>query len=233
MLRQICLFAFTALVTGLLAGCISEYQLYAEDPAGAAPDFSEPCRYSWVAENSRYRTVDSNGYGWSDAGNYGQSGLLPYLKQISSQCAASAPRGASEARVSAYSLEYVNRENRKSMMTPAGIAQMLTLGYAPIGMSNYFAVCVEARLPDGRRRAAMARGTLESTTNVWGAMDGPGLSGDTLRRKNREELLRHLTLQSWNKLWAPGETLDEHAVCRDTLDTLAKFEQPTPTRTTP
>ena len=233
MLQRIGFPALTVFVATMLAGCIADYKLFAEDQPAWAPDFSAPCSYRWAADRSLYRAVDSGGFGWGDSDKHGQSGLLPYLKEIASKCADQAPRNAPDAHVSAFNVEYVNRDNRKTMTVPAGFAQMITLGTAPIGMSNYFAVCIEARLPDGERRMAMARGTLESVTNVWGAMEGPMHPGNTLKRKNREQLLMHLTQQSWNKLWAAGETLPGNAACRDTLDALAKMQPPTLTRTHP
>jgi hypothetical protein len=211
-----------ALSAGLLAGCAADYKLFVEDASDPATDISEPCRYAWVADTSMYRAFDSSGYGWSRADRHGLPGLLPYLQEISSKCANTAPRGAPEAHVSAYNLEYVDRKNRMAMAVPVFIAETLTLGLAPFTTNNYFAVCLEARLPDGQRRAAMTRGTLESVTNIWGTMNTPTTPGGTLRQKNKDHLLQHLTQQSWNKLWAAGETLPGNAACRDTLDSLAK-----------
>ncbi|MSQ51339.1 MAG: hypothetical protein EXR28_05570 [Betaproteobacteria bacterium] len=206
----------------LLGGCVADYKRYSEERFSAAPDLSEPCGYRWVAERVQYRLEDGNGYGWGDAAMRGQTNLLPNLRRLSAKCAVNAPLSAPEARVSAYTLEFVNRDNRKAMIFPAGFFHLTTLGYLPLEMSNYFAVCMQARLPDGSMRVAVARGTLEAVTNVWGAMESPMHAGDTLRQKNRGQLLLDLTQQAWHKLWVQGQKPSQEANCRATLDGLVK-----------
>ena len=214
--------AVLACLLTMLGGCVADYKRYSEERFSAAPDLSEPCGYRWVAERSQYRAEDGKGHGWGDAGMRGQAYLLPYLAKLSAKCVVNAPSNVPQAHVSAYTLEFVNRGNRKAMIVPAGFFQLTTLGYLPLEMNNYFAVCVEARLPDGSMRVAMARGTLEAVTNVWGAMESPLHAGDTMRRKNREQLLRDLGQQAWHKLWVRGQMPSRETTCRATLDGLVK-----------
>jgi hypothetical protein len=221
-MRRNSLPALLALVAPLLAGCIAEYRTYAEDRFTTATDLAEPCRYRWSAEKSLYRAADRNDYAWGDAHKRGHRGLLPYLKQLTSQCATSPQRDAPQARIAAHTLEYVNKQNRNAITAPAAYLNVVALGYVPLEMVNYFAVCVEASFPDGQRRAAVSEGSLEARANTWGTIESPLYPGATLRRENKEQLLLHLTQQAWNKLWIPGQTLAEGSSCRATLDRLAK-----------
>lgn len=217
-MRNISALAVIAFAAPLLGACVADYKLYAEDQFNAPSDLSESCRYQWVAEKSFYRLDDTRHHGWGDARLQGQASLQPYLKQLTAKCAGRPPSTGAQAQVSAHALEYVNWGKRNAMAIPAGLLNLITIGYAPLEMSNHFAVCVEANFPDGPRRAAMAQGTLDAVTNVWGAMESPIHPGGSLRRASREQLLQQLTQQAWHKLWIRGQTLAEGSTCRATLD---------------
>ncbi|MFM9969803.1 MAG: hypothetical protein ACKVQK_15535 [Burkholderiales bacterium] len=206
----------------LLGACVAEYKLYAENEFDTPPDLSEPCSYRWSADKSWYRTADVNNFPWGDAHLRGQPGLLPFLKQISSKCATPVASTVPQARISAHTLEYIDKFKRGAGNVPVAFFAVTSVGFLPTEMSNYFAVCMEAALPDGRFRVAVAQGTMEAVTNVWGAVDGPLHRGASLRLKNKEQLLQHLTQQAWHKLWTPGQTLAAGNDCRKTLDNLAK-----------
>lgn len=205
----------------LLGGCVADYKRFSEERFSAAPNLSEPCRYQWVAEKAWFRTVDHNGFGWTDAVNYGFPALQRNLKVVAANCPANDRAGAAQARVSAHYLEYANQGNRKAMMLPVVYVQILTFGYMPLEMTNYYAACVEATTPEGPRRAAIAQGKLDAVTNVWGASDSLLHPGYAIRRQNKEQLLHDLTQQAWHKLWTPGQDL-AGAGCRDTLNALVK-----------
>ena len=220
-MRQIRIVALAALAAPLFAGCVADYRLFAEDKFSTAPDASAYCQYRWTAARSQYRVQDGRSYGWADAEQRGQPGLLPYLRELVTDCAGRTPKDSVGASVSAYTVDYFNKEKRDARVVPTALMNMVSIGIMPMELSNNFAVCVEARMPDGQVRRAMARGTLDSVTNIWGAMESPLHRGGTIRHDNKFELLRHVTQQAWNKLWLPGQTLDPKTACKGTLDALS------------
>ena len=206
----------------LLGGCVASYKHFSEERFSAAPDLTEACRYQWTAEKAYFRSEDQNGFGWADAGNRGFPGLQRDLKELAAKCPGTDRKAGAQARVSAHYLEYAEQSNRKAMLLPVVYFQLLSFGYAPMDMTNFYAVCVEAATPEGPRRAALAQGKLDAIANVWGASQSLLHPGGTMRQQNKERLLRDLTQQAWHKLWAPQQGLPVGIGCRGLLDALDK-----------
>lgn len=205
-----------------LGGCVAHYKPFSEERFSAAPELSHACRFQWTAEKAWFRADDHNGYGWSDAGTLGLPTLLRNLQNLAADCPGTGPASGAQARVSAHTLEFADQVNRKAMLVPVVFFQLISFGYAPMEMTNFYAVCVEAAVPDEPRRAAIAQGKLDAVANVWGASQSLLNPGDTLRQRNKEQLLRDLTRQAWHKLWTPGQGLAAGAGCRDSLDVFVK-----------
>lgn len=206
----------------LLGGCVADYKRYSEEQFSFPPDLSAGCNFHWTAEKAYYRIADGYGFAWASVGERGHPALQPFMKELLPKCSNAAGVQTAAAHLSTHYLEYVNKDNRTKMMLPIGVFSLATAGYLPMEMRNFYVACVETTTPNGPRRAAVAHGVLEAVTNVWGASESLLHPGGTMRRYNREQLLRDLTRQAWHKLWTPGQGLAAGTGCRNTLDALLK-----------
>ena len=213
-----------AVMPVVLGGCVATYSARYEDPIQAAPDAAMVCRYNWSVDEPYFRSENVYSYHWAPASRFGHHNLDSAVRALTSAC----PQAADDderidAQISTHYLRHVNTFIRGAMALPMAYAMGLTLGFIPIPLTDYFAVCLEIKSTDGLRHAAIAQGQLDSITNVWGASNHRYKQGKDERREKLDEVMRELTVHAWHKAWNPaqsegGTTGD----CREALDAIAR-----------
>ena len=206
-----------------LSGCIASYSLQSENDSVAAPDLSAACSYKWTTKDSWFRAESVYSYKWGPPGAFGYRSLESYVQELPGNCPEAPPAGAIDATLSAHYLEYSNAFARGAAILPLSYLSGLTLGFLPYALTDYYAVCVEAGATDGLRRAGLAKGRMDSVTNVWGASNTRQHRGRDEKIQKREELMRDLTMQAWHKAWMPSQQgATPIASCREALDAIVQ-----------
>lgn len=207
----------------LLGGCIASYSIRHEAPIDAMPDAALVCRYNWSADEPLFRSENLLSYQWGPASNFGHRDLAGTLQDLTGACPNSISADKPEARLSAHALRHVNKYTRGALALPMLFAMGYSLGFMPIPMTDYFAVCLEITSPAGLHRTAIAQGQLDRFVNVWGSSNTRYHQGKDEQRQKVDEVMRELTVHAWRKAWlyAPGEP-SPIINCRDALDAIAK-----------
>lgn len=206
----------------LLGGCIASYSIHHEDPVEAAPDAAVVCRYNWSVDESYFRSDNIFSYQWAPASGFGHHDFAAALGEFTGACPASDSADRPEARISAHALRHVNKTARSIMALPMLFAWGYSLGFAPIPLTDYFAVCLKITSPDGLRRSAIAQGQLDQFINVWGSSNHRQKRGRDEQRQKLDQAIREVAVQAWRKAWLPAqEGAQTIADCRHELDAIA------------
>ncbi len=207
----------------LLSGCVAIYNTRHEEPIQAAPDAALVCRYNWSADEPLFRSENIYSYQWAPASSFGHHDLAAALQDLTNACPNSISADRLDAKISTYTLRHVNKFNRGAMALPMAFAMGYTLGFIPIPMTDYFAVCLEITSPDGLHRTAVAQGQLDRFINVWGSSNHRYKQGKDEQRRKVDDVMRELTVHAWHKAWLPARDQPGPIVsCGDELDAIAK-----------
>jgi hypothetical protein len=207
----------------LLSGCIASYSIQHEDPVEAGPDAALVCRYNWSVDEPYFRSDNIFSYQWASASSFGHHDLAAVLSDFTSACPASDSADRPDARISAHALRHVNKYTRGAMALPTLFAWGYTLGFMPIPMTDYFAVCLEITSLDGPRRVGLAQGQLDRFVNVWGSSNHRQYQGKDEQRQKLDQAIREVAVQAWRKAWVPPQDGSQVIIaCRDELDAIAK-----------
>lgn len=207
----------------LLSGCIASYSIRHEDPIEETPDAALVCRYNWSADEPFFRSENVYSYHWAPASQFGHRDFAAALRDFTGACPVPDSADRPEARISAHALRRAKKFNRSAMAIPMAYATGFTLGFMPIPMTDYFAVCLEITPLDGIRRAAIAQGQLNRFANMWGSSNHRYNQGKDEQKQKVDQIIREVANQAWRKTWLPAQEGSQTiASCRDELDAIAK-----------
>jgi hypothetical protein len=206
----------------LLSGCIASYSIRHEEPIQAAPDSALVCRYNWSVAEPMFRSENLISYQWAPAPHFGHQ-VAGGVQALTAGCPDIAD-GRIDGQVSAYYLRHVNKVSRGVGALPMAYLMGISLGFMPIPMTDYFAVCLEITASDGLRRTATANGQLDTLANVWGTSNHRQNKGKDNHAQQLDRVMRELTVHAWNQAWSPAQAADQPLIasCRDALDAIVK-----------
>jgi len=212
--------ALAVLLPPVLGGCIASYHTRHEEPAQPAPDAALVCRYNWTVAEPMFRSVNLISYQWAPAPHFGHQ-VAGGVQALTAGCPDIAD-GRIDGQISAYYLRHVNKVSRGVGALPMAYLMGISLGFMPIPMTDYFAVCLEITASDGLRRTAIANGQLDTLANVWGTSNHRQNNGKDKHAQQLDRAMRELTVHAWNQAWLPAPGEPSPVInCRDALDAIA------------
>jgi hypothetical protein len=210
------------LLPPVLGGCIASYHTRHEEPAQPAPDAALVCRYNWTVAEPMFRSANLISYQWAPAPHFGHQ-VAGGVQALTAGCPNIADNRI-DGQVSAYYLRHVNKVSRGVGALPMAYLMGISLGFMPIPMTDYFAVCLEITASDGLRLTAIANGQLETLANVWGTSNHRQNNGKDNHARQLDRVMRELTVHAWNQAWSPAQAADQPMIanCRDALEAIAR-----------
>ena len=177
------------------SGCISLHR--ADGEIREAPRDLPGCRYEWSIEDARFQEGRIAEDHWRPADLFWQRNLDALLHTLPSACptrAADSPK----ARLSTYYHEGPVDVGELSLV----FSMFLTLGASPWTFSREYTVCMELEEAGAGRLVSTANGKIRSAENFWAHGEPAAPFQQSVRQK--ESLLRKLTVDAWNRLGTPG-----------------------------
>ena len=209
----------------VLSGCIASYSVKHGEPLGTAPDFAVVCRYNWKADDPLFRSDNLTSYRWGSARNFNHR-VDDTVRTLAGPCPQASAEDRIDATISTHYLRYANKAARGALVLPAAFATGFTLGFVPLPMTDYFAVCLDLTAGDGLRRRAVVTAELDRITNTWGATNHRYRQGMDEARQKPDEVMREMTVHAWRKAWATENRATPMPGCAETLDAIVNGTAP-------
>ncbi|MGH8443383.1 MAG: hypothetical protein ACRETF_10840, partial [Nevskiaceae bacterium] len=179
----------------LTCGCVSLNSVSSETRFAAPPDPARPCAYAWQTGEVLFRSANVRSFVSGPPAVFGNGAMDAPGRGLVMRCPTHRP--ARNANVSVYYLQYAHKAY-DWLTLPMIAAAGYSGGLVPLPTFRHYVVCLEATSDEGLARYAMARGSIDSLQNVWGAQ----LDREPLKGSDRvAKMLQDLTSQAWHKLW--------------------------------
>lgn len=204
-----------------LTGCYSKYVYVHDEPELPPVSQEEMCQYSWSIDAPFYRYDGLTVSNWSRADFLSKEDVRQNINQQLSNCQAKPGSQKKPAVATAFYLQYVDKFERQLFMIPNVAVFSLSLGVLPLMLTDYFAVCIEISDGHGGKRSAMAKGSVNSSVNLWELVFPSEYAGARRQLKKRAVLWNHLTEQAWQVLWIKDHPSNKlSGECSGTLDAM-------------